>query len=80
MCSLMLKADFYASQDADVTPDDEGGYFTWTEKDIRAPLTEENSEYFLFTFSMKRLDASRCVKKGIVCFKKCKRILPLRQV
>ncbi len=22
---------FYASQDADVTPDDEGGYFTWTE-------------------------------------------------
>ena len=37
---------FYASQDADVTPDDEGGYFTWTEKDIRAPLTEEEFRIF----------------------------------
>ena len=32
---------FYASQDADVTPDDEGGYFTWSDKDFRAVLTEE---------------------------------------
>jgi uncharacterized protein len=27
---------FYASQDADVTPDDEGGYFTWTENALMA--------------------------------------------
>jgi uncharacterized protein len=26
---------FYASQDADVTPDDEGGYFTWTEEELK---------------------------------------------
>jgi uncharacterized protein YyaL (SSP411 family) len=26
---------FFASQDADVTPDDEGGYFTWTENAIK---------------------------------------------
>ncbi|HWR58034.1 MAG TPA: thioredoxin domain-containing protein [Thermodesulfovibrionales bacterium] len=32
---------FYASQDADVTPDDEGGYFTWTEEDFRRVLSEE---------------------------------------
>jgi uncharacterized protein YyaL (SSP411 family) len=32
---------FYASQDADVTPDDEGGYFTWTDRDFRAILDAE---------------------------------------
>lgn len=32
---------FYASQDADVTPDDEGGYFTWTEDELRKTLDEE---------------------------------------
>jgi uncharacterized protein YyaL (SSP411 family) len=32
---------FYISQDADVTPDDEGGYFTWTEDDFRKPLDED---------------------------------------
>ncbi|MCK9419032.1 MAG: thioredoxin domain-containing protein [Nitrospirae bacterium] len=29
---------FYASQDADVTPDDEGGYFTWTGDEFRKVL------------------------------------------
>lgn len=32
---------FYASQDADVSPRDEGGYFTWTERDFRAVLSDE---------------------------------------
>jgi uncharacterized protein YyaL (SSP411 family) len=32
---------FYASQDADVTPDDEGGYFTWTDEDLKNVLSEE---------------------------------------
>src|SRR5574341_930935 len=32
---------FYASQDADVTPDDEGGYFTWTEDEFRKALDPE---------------------------------------
>jgi uncharacterized protein YyaL (SSP411 family) len=35
---------FYASQDADVTPDDEGGYFTWTVEAFRKPLTPEEYE------------------------------------
>jgi uncharacterized protein YyaL (SSP411 family) len=32
---------FYASQDADVTPDDEGGYFTWTEEEFKSVLDPE---------------------------------------
>jgi uncharacterized protein YyaL (SSP411 family) len=32
---------FFASQDADVTPDDEGGYFTWTDDEFGAVLTDE---------------------------------------
>lgn len=35
------RGGFYASMDADVTPDDEGGYFTWTEEDLRQVLGEE---------------------------------------
>jgi uncharacterized protein len=35
---------FYASQDADVTPDDEGGYFTWTDEEFRYALTREEYE------------------------------------
>jgi hypothetical protein len=32
---------FYASQDADVTPDDEGGYFTWKDEDFRRVLNDD---------------------------------------
>jgi uncharacterized protein YyaL (SSP411 family) len=35
---------FYSSQDADVLPDDEGGYFTWTEEEIRSTLTDREYE------------------------------------
>jgi uncharacterized protein len=35
---------FYASQDADVTPYDEGGYFTWTDEDLRAALSTPEYE------------------------------------
>lgn len=31
----------YVSQDADVTPDDEGGYFTWSDEDFRRILTPD---------------------------------------
>jgi len=41
------KGGFYASQDADVTPDDEGGYFTWTDDDFKKILTDE--EYTVLT-------------------------------
>ncbi len=32
---------FYGSQDADVTPEDEGGYFIWTDRELKGVLTEE---------------------------------------
>ncbi len=35
---------FYASMDADVTPDDEGGYFTWTRDELKRVLTDEEFE------------------------------------
>jgi hypothetical protein len=35
------RGGFYASQDADVTPDDEGGYFTWTHDEFKNVLTAE---------------------------------------
>jgi uncharacterized protein YyaL (SSP411 family) len=35
------RGGFYASMDADVTPDDEGGYFTWTEENLRRTLGDE---------------------------------------
>jgi uncharacterized protein YyaL (SSP411 family) len=35
---------FYASQDADVTPNDEGGYFTWTADEIRDILDDDEYE------------------------------------
>ena len=38
---------FYASQDADVTPDDEGGYFTWTDQEFRRALDPD--EYALLS-------------------------------
>lgn len=31
---------FYFSQDADLTPEDEGGYYTWTEEEFRRVLDE----------------------------------------
>ena len=35
------RGGFYSSQDADVTPEDEGGYFTWRDEDFRGALDEE---------------------------------------
>jgi uncharacterized protein len=35
---------FYASQDADISLDDDGDYFTWTIQEARAVLTEEEAE------------------------------------
>jgi uncharacterized protein YyaL (SSP411 family) len=38
------RGGFYASQDADVTPDDDGGYFTWTETEFKEFLDAEEYE------------------------------------
>jgi uncharacterized protein len=38
------RGGFYASQDADISMDDDGDYFTWTLDEARAVLTEEESQ------------------------------------
>lgn len=56
---------FYASQDADVTPDDEGGYFTWTDDEFKSLLTKEEysvlAPYFLHEKAMMHHDSSKRV-------------------
>ncbi len=41
---------FYASQDADITSDDEGSYFTWTDNELKGILTDE--EYKVLSLHM----------------------------
>jgi uncharacterized protein len=38
------RGGFYASQDADISLDDDGDYFTWTLDETRAVLTEEEAQ------------------------------------
>ncbi len=45
---------FYASMDADVSPDDEGGYFTWTDKEVRSILTADEYAAFSLYFMNER--------------------------
>jgi len=37
------EAGFYASQDADYSPDDDGDYFTWTQEELHAVLDEREA-------------------------------------
>jgi len=37
------RAGFYASQDADISLDDDGDYFTWTQQELRAALTPDEA-------------------------------------
>lgn len=60
------RGGFYASQDADVTPDDEGGYFTWTEEDFRKALNEE--EYRILSLHLLH-------EKGSMHHNEAKRVL-----
>jgi hypothetical protein len=41
--SDQARGGFYASQDADQTLDDDGDYFTWTQQEVRAALTPDES-------------------------------------
>jgi uncharacterized protein YyaL (SSP411 family) len=56
---------FYSSQDADVTPDDEGGYFTWTEDNLKDILDNEEYEimklYFFHEAGIMHHDSSKRV-------------------
>jgi uncharacterized protein len=37
------RGGFYASQDADISLDDDGDYFTWTQEELRAALTPDEA-------------------------------------
>lgn len=52
----LLRPDggFYASMDADVIPDDEGGYFTWTQEELREALSQDEFEVFSLYFLNNR--------------------------
>lgn len=44
---------FYASMDADVITDDEGGYFTWTDEELRKTLPQDEYDVFALYFLNK---------------------------
>ncbi len=56
---------FYASQDADVTSDDEGGYFTWSDEELRQILTPDEhallSAHFVHPRGRMHHDPSKIV-------------------
>lgn len=41
------RGGFYAHQDADVDPGDDGSYFTWTIQEVKAALSKEEAEVLL---------------------------------
>jgi hypothetical protein len=61
---------FYASQDADVTPDDEGGYFTWTDADFRKVLDEEEQRIVSMHFFSPRGRMHHDGSKHVLCLAK----------
>ncbi len=64
-----LEGGFYASQDADVTPDDEGGYFTWDDEDFRRVLNDE--EYNVLSLQLLH-------ERGSMHHKSSKKVLFVR--
>lgn len=58
---------FFASQDADVTPDDEGGYFTWTDEDFKRVLTIEEYEVLSRRFFHERGALPHDQEKKVLC-------------
>jgi uncharacterized protein YyaL (SSP411 family) len=58
---------FYASQDADVTPDDEGGYFTWTDRDLQRVLTIDEYQVLSRFFFHERGTVHHDPDKKVLC-------------
>jgi len=58
---------FFASQDADVTPDDEGGYFTWTAEDLKRVLTIEEYEVLSLRYFHARGALPHDQEKKVLC-------------
>jgi uncharacterized protein YyaL (SSP411 family) len=49
------RGGFYASQDADISMDDDGDYFTWTLDEARAVLTEEEVQVAALHYDIKEV-------------------------
>ncbi len=49
------RGGFYASQDADISMDDDGDYFTWTLDEARAVLTKEEAEVAALHYDIKEV-------------------------
>jgi hypothetical protein len=49
------RGGFYASQDADINMDDDGDYFTWTLDEVRAVLTEEETQVAALRFDINEI-------------------------
>jgi uncharacterized protein YyaL (SSP411 family) len=49
------RGGFYASQDADISMDDDGDYFTWTLDEARAPLTEEEAQVAALRYDINEI-------------------------
>jgi uncharacterized protein len=50
--SDQVRGGFYGSQDADQTLDDDGDYFTWTQSEVRAVLSPEESRAVEFFYDL----------------------------
>jgi uncharacterized protein YyaL (SSP411 family) len=49
------RGGFYASQDADISMDDDGDYFTWTLDETRAVLTEEEAQVAALRYDINEI-------------------------
>jgi uncharacterized protein len=49
------RGGFYASQDADISMDDDGDYFTWTLAEARAVLTEEEAQVAVLHYDINEV-------------------------
>ncbi len=49
------RGGFYASQDADISMDDDGDYFTWSLDETKAVLTEEEAEAAALRYDIKEV-------------------------
>jgi uncharacterized protein len=49
------RGGFYASQDADISMDDDGDYFTWTLAEARAVLTEEEADVAALRYDINEI-------------------------
>ncbi len=58
---------FFSSQDADVTADDEGGYFTWTAAEWKDLLTIDEDEVLTRRFLHERGRMHHASEKRVLC-------------